>query len=369
MTDVMKAQSDAEFLGMVPRLAGYTATNSIICAPFAGKRTEAAFRLDLPQRKRTADYRAISSWIIGTLGRMRGVDGVALVIYTDETFEANHGVPWLDFSRYLADSVHKQGFHMPGFLCVAADGWANYFDRDYPREGRPLTEIPAGAPVASIAERTELPQVSEAERYSFLEMIVDLCSGYWPSNLQHIDTSDDRSFIEVCATWREGELPEAMLALLAEFCQSNAYRDEIALQFAFGMLVADAMAEQNDAYREIQRRDGGTMDDVVLREIEAGRASLDDEFAGLLMGVGRMRPNVERVEHGIQLFKRIVALAPRHYTPNALCIVAWLLWARGLASGAGHFIDQALEIDPEHGMAQLLHTIVANGRLPEWTFG
>ncbi|MDP3209854.1 MAG: DUF4192 family protein [Rhodoglobus sp.] len=369
MTEVIKASTDADFLAMVPTLAGYTATNSLVCAPFVGKQPEAAFRLDLPERQQTSAYRGITAWIIGTLSKMHQVDGVALVIYTDKTFAAEKGVPWLELSRFVSEKLHRQGFLIRGFFCVAADGWANYSDRDYPREGRSLSEIAVDPSIRPISERAALPEVTTAERRAFIEMIVDLCSGYWPSDLQHIDTSDDRAFIEVCATWHDGELPEAMLALLAELSQSNAYRDEIALQFAFGVLVADAVAQHNDLLLGIQKRDGGTMDDVVRREIDAGRSNLDDEFTGLLMGIGRVRTDVDRIERGIRLFTRIVALAPRHYAPNALCIVAWLLWARGHASAAGHYIDQALEIYPDHGMSLLLETMFANGRLPEWTFG
>ncbi|MCC6856639.1 MAG: DUF4192 family protein [Microbacteriaceae bacterium] len=366
MTEVIKAGSDAELLGLIPRLAGYTATNSIVLAAFSGKQSYAAFRVDLPQRKRTADYRAVATWIIGTLSNMRGVDGVAMVIYTDETFAANHGVPWLELSRTLGEKMHQQGFHIPGFLCVAADGWANFYDRDYPREGHPLADIPIDHTVTSLAELGALPDVTPAERSAFLELITDVCSGYWPIDLESLDTDDPREFVELCATWLQGELPDAALVLLAELSRSNAFRDEIALQFGFGMLVAGAIAEDNDRYLAIQRREGGTMDEVVRREIDAGRARLDDELAGLLMGIGRLRPDADRLERGIHQFKRIAALAPEHYRPNVLCIVAWMLWARGLGSAAGRMIDLALEIDPLHGMGQLLYTLLANGRMPEW---
>lgn len=149
MTDALRAQSDAEFLGMIPELAGYTATNSLVCIAMHGLHCYVPIRRGLPARNRAADYRAFALEIIGTLSRLRGIDRVAMVIYTDETFSAHHGVPWLEFHRSLAERVHKQGFHFAGFFCVAADGWADYFDPDYPRTGRPLAAIP---PVPELPE-------------------------------------------------------------------------------------------------------------------------------------------------------------------------------------------------------------------------
>ena len=150
MTDVMKARSDAEFIGLIQELAGYTATNSLVCIAMHGLHYYSDFRLDLPHRKRTADCRELALEAIGILSGMSRIDRVAIVIYTDETFAAHHGLPWLEFYTAFAERGHKQGFHFSGFFCIAADGWADYFDRDSPRQGRALSEIPSG-PV-------ELPQ-------------------------------------------------------------------------------------------------------------------------------------------------------------------------------------------------------------------
>lgn len=366
MTDVIKAQSDADFLAMVPLIAGFTATNSLVCAAFSGKQTAAAFRMDLPQRKRTADYRGVSLSIINALKRMPGVDGAAIVIYTDDTFAAERGVPWLEFSRHLGDTLHRQGFHLPGFFCIAADGWANYFDRDYPRHGRPLDEIVVDASIRPLEDRAVMPEVTDAARHGFLEELTSICTGDLPAEWEGLD---DIAFVELCATWQAGPLPDYLAAGLTEICQSPAMRDVISLQYAFGDLVAESVAEDNLRYAQLQREQGGTMDEVVRREVDAGRGSIDDEFTGLLAGIGRVRPDVDRLERGIDQFKRIVALAPEHYLPNALCILAWMLWSRGCASAAGLFVDHALAIDPSHGMAQLLYAMIGSGRVPEWAYG
>ena len=127
---------------MIPELAGYTATNSLVCIAMNGLHSYSAFRLDLPRRKLRADWRALASEAIGILAHLRQIDQVVIAIYTDESFAAHNGLPWREFNLALAERVHQQGYHFLGFFCVASDGWADYFDRDYPREGHALGDIP-----------------------------------------------------------------------------------------------------------------------------------------------------------------------------------------------------------------------------------
>jgi len=49
-------------------------------------------------------------------------------------------------------------------------------------------------------------------------------------------------------------------------------------------------------------------------------------------------------------------------------MLSWLYWSLGRGSAAGSFVDRALDIDPAHSMAQLLHTIYGTGMVPEWAY-
>jgi hypothetical protein len=140
------------------------------------------------------------------------------------------------------------------------------------------------------------------------------------------------------------------------------------LQIAFGQLVGEAVASDNERLHDIQTRTGQSMDEVVLTEIEEGRLDLKDGLSNLIMGEGTMRPDGERVRIGIDRLKRLVAVAPPVRQLAPLCMLAWLLWSLGLGSAAGRFIDRALTIDPEYGMAQVLYALFASGRIPEWGF-
>ncbi len=122
MTEIIRAPRAADFLAALPSIVGYTATNRVVP-----------------------------------------------VICTDATFADERGIPWLDFSRELAKRLRDAGYRTPDELCVAADGWASYFERDYPRDGHPLEEIATsevgalalearGSDARDISEHSTLPE-------------------------------------------------------------------------------------------------------------------------------------------------------------------------------------------------------------------
>jgi hypothetical protein len=45
-----------------------------------------------------------------------------------------------------------------------------------------------------------------------------------------------------------------------------------------------------------------------------------------------------------------------------------LSWALGRSTHAAGYASEALEIDAEHGLAQIVLTFVSNAHLPEWVF-
>lgn len=70
----------------------------------------------------------------------------------------------------------------------------------------------------------------------------------------------------------------------------------------------------------------------------------------------------------IRLLARLVALAGKNARPAPLCMLAWLNWALGRGSIGGRYVDAALAIDPDYGMAQVLNAMLGSGLLPEWAF-
>ncbi|MDZ4046208.1 MAG: DUF4192 family protein [Rhodoglobus sp.] len=367
MTEIIKANSEAELLALIPQVAGYTASNSIICVGFGGKRTIGAFRVDVPKRQREADYRAISTYIVGGLNRLPGADGVAIALYTEQTFEGEGGIPFRVFERHLTDRLHREGFAIKDAFCVAQDGWASYFDRDYPRAGRPLSEIASPIALPDIGRWAGLADVEPAEQHEFLDELIGVERDDWSSELSHLIDASPIDLVEAIVAW-DGPLPLPLGATLIQLIQSPARRDVVSLQVGFGEFVAESVEATNLMLSELQAQQRGSMDDVVRREVKEGRLTLDDEFTGLLMGKGRLRPDAVRVERMIEHLRRLIALAPLSYRPNPLCVLAYLLWSRGLASAAASHIEAALNIDAHHGMSQLMATMLNHSMVPEWAY-
>ena len=383
MTEIVKAPTAADFLAAVPSIVGYTANNSLMCIPFSGNRTAGAIRVDLPRALRTSDYRAVASAVISMLGRMRDVDGITPIIYTDSTFLAERGTPWLDFERLLVKRLRDAGYHLPDALCVAADGWASYFDPDYPREGRSLEQIDAstvgararelrGGHAVQLTEYSTLPEPDLLVALD-IERTLALLKSHDESEcdqlldrLEQVSDVDPVSWVETCVEL--DELPPEGAAWLLHLIQSPLYRDAMMLQFAFGREVGEVIMIENERYLDIQRARGGTMDDVVMAEIKAGRASLNDSTSSMLVGDWTTRPDVERTLAAIEALRHVCAHASEQLRPAPLCMLAWLSWALGRGSASGAFVDAALEISPDYGMAQVIHTLISSGRLPEWAF-
>ncbi|WP_036280176.1 DUF4192 family protein [Microbacterium sp. CH12i] len=82
MNTVLRATDSAEFLALVPALAGFTPRQSIVLLPFQRSRAHGAMRIDLPHSD--ADLEHYVDTAIGLVSRVAGTDAVAVVVYTDE---------------------------------------------------------------------------------------------------------------------------------------------------------------------------------------------------------------------------------------------------------------------------------------------
>jgi hypothetical protein len=383
MVEVLRATSSADFLAMVPALAGFRPRNSVVFVMFAGKRSAGAPRLDLPTRRRAADYRAIASAAIGMASRAQGVDRLVPVVYTDSTFEGEHGIPWLDFMRHVRKQLRDAGFSVGETFCVAADGWGSYVDRDSPASGWSLSEIEQ-SPLRGDAEwiTGPLPDLDALSQLAIpsadeLDAMRDwLAQRTGADDGDRIDAAlDDRddpsSRIE--AILGEGDSagtpPVDDLGWLLLHVQAPSNRDAAMLQIAFGAEFAGYVRRDNARFADLQAMTGLSMDDVVQQEVDAGRASFADAGSNGIMGIGPGRPDVGRLRRGIAVMMVAVACSPTEYRLAPLCILAWMWWALGLGSVASRFVELAIGLDSKYRMANLLYALFSGGRVPDWAFG
>ena len=365
MSTVLKAADSAEFLGLVPALAGFTPRESLVLVPFQHKRAHGAMRIDLPR-----DHARIDDYVdsaVGLLSRVSGLDAMAAVVYTDELpLHTPDGLvlpQTIAVEELLAVAV-STGLRVVDALCVMPSGWSSYLDDD-PQLG-PLDEIPLPPPVPDLPDvsadqdaGTGLPAVDLAERERVGAALRDLDEVLQfdgprrgerenPQALAAAVMLDDLPmFFEMMIEHPDGPPPFATAALL--WCLDRpALRDAALLQWATDLATGIRAYDAQIAYSA------------------TGRA-VPDDLGQMLIGTGDA-PDPERLRSSLALMRAVAARAPRASRPAPLTLAAWTSWALGRSSHAQHYLDAAREIDPDYSLAQLVNTLVDVSVLPEWVF-
>jgi hypothetical protein len=369
MTTIVKAASAAQFLALVPRMLGCRPAQSLVLVPFHESRSHGGMRLDLPPADDDAD--AFAATVLGLVCRLADVDGVAAVVYSDDSF--TDGMPRTALFHALSARADAFGIRLTDALCVGADGWGSYLDLDLPPGGRPLSELedePAGAGHLAVApdqsSGAELPASDLAERERVARSLdnlaeaVDLLCGtdagpavdddrrVDPLALSAVCSLDDLpALFEDALRWNPDELPPYDAAALVWCLSRPALRDIALVEWCGGLAAGD------EAF------------DAQLRW-EAGE-EYPAHLAMHMWGEGA-RPDPERLETALGLARRAAAVAPREKRSGPLATCAWLAWALGRSTHAELYASQACEIEPEHGLAEIVRSFVHAGHLPDWAF-
>jgi hypothetical protein len=395
----VKAGNAAEFLSLVPHLLGFHPTRSLVVIPFAGSRSLGAMRFDLPDDESDAIDR-VASTIIGMACKVSDVDALATVIYTDAQFADESWMPHDDLSKALERRADACGLRLTDALCVAGDGWGSYLDRTCPTEGRPLADLVQPWSVGPLPEATgdqatgaALPAVDPAEKESVAraldsldDAVTVLCgpdaSGSSASRARRAGKRvrqdaagkaarseepsadephriDPLALAEVCSLddlptlfesaleWDSDSLDPYHAAAMAWCLSRPALRDIALVQWCGGLAAGD---EALDAQLRWERGE----------EYPA-------HLAMHMWGEGP-QPEPDRLIAALELARRVAAVAPRPSRPGPLATCAWLSWALGRSTHADLYANRACEIDPEHGLAEIVLSFVHAGHVPEWAF-
>lgn len=379
MTTIVKAADAAQFLSLVPRMLGYAPRRSLVLVPFADSRSLGAMRVDLPTDPSTQD--AAAATFIGMVCRIPSADALAAVVYTDDRFDPA-AIPEDPLVRALVRTADACGLRVTDALCVAADAWGSYLDRNRPPRGRPLEVLsapPAGAtgvpeptgdqwsgaelPTADIAEKTRV----DAALRALTGAVALLCGTdaaapgapssrpgssedprIDPAALAAVCELDDLpTLFEDVLRWNTAALESYEAALLVWCFSRPALRDIALVQWC---------GDVDDGDRAL---------DAQLRW-EAGE-EYPAHLAMHMWGEGA-HPDPARLEGALELARRAAAVAPDGTRAGSLATCAWLSWALGRSTHAERYAEQACELDPEHGLAEIVRSFVAAGHLPEWAF-
>ncbi|MFB8388348.1 DUF4192 family protein [Microbacterium sp. NPDC055910] len=373
MTTIVKAANAAEFLSFVPRMLGFVPQLSLVVVPFARSRTLGAMRFDLPHGDEDVDR--IAATVIGMACRVALADAVALVVYTDADvgrLVPLTALPHDGLVAALAGRADACGLRLVDALCVAADAWCPYLDGDaHPRDLAELDLSDAVAP-GDQSSGAELPAVADGEREAvdaavgaFSRAVEVLCgpdAAGGPDSAASGDADarvDPQALAAVCAIddlpglfedvldWDAAALAPYRVATLAWCLSRPALRDIALVQWCRGPSAGD---EALDA--QLRWEDG--------EEYPA-------HLAMMMWGEGE-RPDPARLSRALDVVRRVAATAPLHDRPGALATAAWLSWALGHSTHADRYARGATDIEPEHGLAEIVLSFVGMGHLPDWAF-
>jgi hypothetical protein len=369
MTTLIQASDASDFLALVPVLSGFEPRNSVVLVAFRGSRSCGALRVDLPPEDAPAPVRkAFATTALGMICRVPGVDALVPVVYTDDTFEEFGGLPRRSLMTNLTTRARHGGFLVRDALCVAADGWGSYLG-DCPRAGNPLTSIleaaarqnEDGAPQrptlldleaeSTLAQADLVTRERVARRFRELGVLRDSAelapALYWEYSFDGdvVGFADD--LISVPTLEEDDEIKDA--ALLGLLVQSPAVRDVFLITWGWGPAAGDECA-------------------LTQRMFTDGEDISAMPGAGALGGWDMPRPDPQRIQRALSILRYAAARLPRSATPPLLTMIGWLYWALGAGSIAAKWVEQALAVDPNFGLADLLDTMLSAGHLPDWAF-
>lgn len=366
MTTVLRASDSADFLGIVPALAGFTPRRSVVLLPFQGSRTHGAMRLDLPSGD--TDLEAYADAAVGLIARVTGTDAVAVVVYSDEGPESTTDglvLPVAVAVDELLWRAEDAGLRIVDALCVTPRGWSSYL-ADEPRLGdlgelAPVPEVPGlgdvagdqlsgtALPVADLARKERVARaLREIGDLLDHDAIGPLTGRESPAALAGIAAlADIPAFFEALLEHPDTAPVSATGALL--WCLDRpVFRDVALAQWATGV-------------------DGGILTLQAQLSFARDGRMISDDLGAVFLGMGPA-PDPDRLRLALGVVRHAAAAAPRASRPGPLTAAAWLSWALGRSSHAGHYLDLVRDIDPHYGLAALLRTMVDAAVLPEWTF-
>ena len=360
---LIKVRTSAEVLAVAPYMLGYQPQQSVVFVLFDGKRTCGALRLDLPTDTSPVTFKRFANFALGTVAKVRGVAAIAPMIFTEATFGDDSRIPHTELMDVLRRRIRHMGFEVRDALCLAGDGWASYLAPSIPKGGQALEELheamaaflpqlpdaPLDRDQSAGSVRVPLDPVKGASTLlriaGLQEVIDDLSDEQVASSFLARDATP--LFVEWVLSWGDEDIEQRAWLALFRF-QNPPMRDQAMLQWAFGMEFGERLfAATENAGADFRK--------------------LAPELGDRMLGIGP-RPDLARVNRGIDLLRRFLDAATDDLRPAPLCMLAWLSWAIGRSTHAAEYIEQALAIDPDYGMATLLASILDAGLLPEWAF-
>lgn len=363
---VIAAADAAEFLALLPRMLGFHARRSVVLVPFARTRTLGAMRLDLPPDE--LGMEAFAATGVGMVCRVPDADGIALVVYADAPFCSDGSPPHAALARAILDKADACGLATVDALCVAADGWGSFLRP--PSAPRPLAELgpqPRGAehlsePRADQWAGCELPE-PEQEAVDAVRAALDSLSAAIAALCGSGGGESDRiDPLALDAAARLDDLPALFEGMLGWDASALAPFDTASAVWCLS----------RPALRDIALvgwvAGPGACDLALSAQLRWERGEpYPEDLARIMWGDG-VQPDPQRLVTALEVARATAAVTPHGLRPGPLAVCAWLSWAAGRSTHAASYAKRAVEIEPEHGLAEIVLSFVTANHLPDWAF-
>lgn len=360
----------------------------------------------------------VAATAVGMACRIAEVDAIAVVAYAgEERWPPDGPLPQEELVDRVIDRADACGLEVRGAFLVTQDGWGAYGDVTGPAS---LTEIVPEAAAALAGDQhggTDLPAVTNEERAAIAvaltrrerefaawlvyrhaaadrmpgseETVDDV--GRAPDRRDSVHGTDDtgapppHAADEPVRSPRSAEPtsphesprpdePLPPLDALPEIFERALCWDPLRLDAADAAVLA--LTFETPMLRDAMLTQWSS-------DVTGGRECLSWQLAWRPDGAvdrehappGPFRlagdgppPEPWRMRQGLALARRVAAAAPPRAQGGALASAAWLSWALGSTTHAAHYIEAALEREPQHSFARLIEVLVVANRLPAWAF-
>lgn len=333
MTTILKAVEKGELLTAVTTLLGYTPTESLVIAPFRGTRSHGALRVDLPTATDADALAAYTAEWLGTVVRLGGVTMIAAAIYTDGD-QARHAL----LAETLRTMCDLLGLDVAAIFYATPATWGEYFTGEEHTESAPAL---ANAPALAAGDQhagIELPATDPA-------LAAAVASATFPTD----DEASLTAMLEGVLT-ADLDAPEpSTLAHLAAVMVIPALRDAALIQWASDEQTGREAVAAQTAY-------------------SAAGTALPEHLGRIMAGDTMHRPDPARLGAALAACRIAAAHVTGHEHAALLAAAAWLAWALGRSTHAGHYLDHAAQADPDLTIVDALSRLLATGTLPAWIF-
>ncbi|WJH25937.1 DUF4192 family protein [Pseudarthrobacter defluvii] len=407
-----------DILGFIPHSLGYWPASSLVAMTLHGTRLGATLRLDLPSPDGPGDPFGFAGAVRRYLESDQDADGALLAVFTTDAGMVPPSAYDLLISTVQC-SLDEGGMPVRAAWFVGDDYWRDALCSDgscCPLPGRPVQEIRdsmlntemvyRGSSVGPAPRAGSAPEAAVPAMH--LAAVLEAQAG-WQEELGWRSRSRAQ-FKAVLGFWQmlldrapaDAGVPDIERdAFLRATLLVPTWRDAVMVMAAAGRSAAEAGAEQFNVFAEGD--DGGGADESVVllpllmpadfplralpvgkprTETAGGRAaafrpprrttegvarsgSVPAGYGEVLMGVAPDVPDWAGLEALDRVLGQLAVLGGQA-AAAALTMRGWVAWCRGRGSYAAAHLEQALELEPEYRLAELLLDLVGRGTLCGW---